>query len=82
MKVLKFYATWCGPCKAMSMILNGMDNLPEIEEVDIDENTELTAQYGIRSVPTLVKLDDAGNEVDRYVGSAQAKGAIAEFLEV
>lgn len=82
MKVLKFYATWCGPCKGMSMILKGMENLPEIEEIDIDQNTELTTQYGIRSVPTLVKLDDSGTEIGRYVGSATAKGAIAEFLEV
>ena len=82
MKVLKFYATWCGPCKGMSMILKGMENLPEIEEIDIDQNTELTTKYGIRSVPTLVKLDDSGAEIDRYVGSATAKGAIAEFLEV
>ena len=82
MKVLKFYATWCGPCKAMGMILNRMENLPEIEEVDIDANTDMATEYGIRSVPTLVKLDDAGNEIDRYTGGAQDKNSIAAFLEV
>jgi thioredoxin 1 len=82
MKVLKFYATWCGPCKAMSMILNGMDNLPEIEEIDIDANSDMSTEYKIRSVPTLVKLDDDGNEVDRYTGGAQDRNAIAAFLEV
>lgn len=82
MKVLKFYATWCGPCKGMSMMLRNVDNLPEIEEVDIDENTELTTQYGIRSVPTLVKLDESGAEIDRYAGGATDREAVLKFLEV
>lgn len=82
MKVLKFHATWCGPCKAMGMILNSMDNLPQIEEVDIDERSSEAAAFGIRSVPTLVKLDDDGKEIGRYAGSAQDRNAIAAFLEV
>jgi thioredoxin 1 len=82
MKVLKFYATWCGPCKGMTMLLNNMDNLPEIEEVDIDANNEMAMEYQIRSVPTLVKLNDAGEEIDRYTGGAQDRASIATFLEV
>ena len=82
MKVLKFYATWCGPCKGMSMMMESMENLPEIENIDIDQNTELTAKYGIRSVPTLIKLDDDGNEIGRYAGGATDRPAVSSFLEV
>ena len=82
MKVLKFYATWCGPCKAMTMLMKNMENLPVIEEVDIDQNREMSVQYGIRSVPTLVMLDDDGSEVKRYTGGASDRNAIKEWLEV
>lgn len=67
-KVLKFQATWCGPCKAMSKTLENVQTDVLIEEVDIDENSELTTQYGIRGVPTLVMLQD-GVEVKRLVGA-------------
>ena len=82
MKVLKFYATWCGPCKGMTMMMESMENLPEIEHIDIDEQGDLATHFMIRSVPTLVKLDDNGQEVDRYTGSATDKDAVAKFLEV
>lgn len=67
-KVLKFQATWCGPCKAMSKTLENVQTDVLIEEVDIDEKSELTTQYGIRGVPTLVMLQD-GIEVKRLVGA-------------
>ena len=82
MKVMKFYATWCGPCKAMSKLLEGMDNLPVIEEIDIDSNMELAAKFNIRSVPTLIVTADDGTEVKRYTGGASDRQAISEFLEV
>ena len=82
MKVLKFYASWCQPCKNMSRLMESMENLPEIEEVDIDEKRELATHFMIRSVPTLVKLDDTGKEVERYAGGATDKTKIQEFLGV
>lgn len=69
MKVLKFSATWCGPCKALSNILEQYySGDAAIEEVDIDDQKELTAEYGIRGVPTCVLLDDNGNEIRRKSG--------------
>lgn len=69
MKVLKFSATWCGPCKALSNILEQYySGDVAIEEVDIDDQKELTAEYGIRVVPTCVLLDDNGNEIRRKSG--------------
>lgn len=68
--VKKFYATWCGPCKMLSPVLEqirteytGIDMLA----IDIDENYELAAQYGVKSVPTVV-IEKNGVEVQRFVG--------------
>ena len=82
MKVMKFYATWCGPCKAMSQILSTMDDLPEIQEIDIDEHMETAAKFNVRSVPTLVMVAEDGTEVKRYTGKAADKVAIREWMEV
>lgn len=81
MKALKVYADWCGPCKALTMTLNEMDNLPEIENVNIDGNIALAARYSVRSVPTLILLDEDGNELKRMTGN-QPKEKLVEFFQV
>jgi thioredoxin 1 len=63
-KVLKFSATWCGPCKVLAQILEGVEG---ITPIDIDKDQETARKYGIRSVPALVFLKD-GVEVHRQVG--------------
>lgn len=70
MKVLKFEASWCQPCKMLSQVIGGLQDditLP-IDIIDIDENRELAMQYGIRSVPTLVIINDQGEEIKRQSG--------------
>lgn len=67
-KVLKFSASWCGPCKMLSKTIEGIETDVVIEEVDIDEQSELAVEYGIRGVPTLVMLDE-NVEVKRSVGN-------------
>ena len=69
MKVLKFYATWCGPCKALSSTIERYytGDVP-VESIDIDQDNQSAIKYGVRSVPTCVLLDDAGNEVRRQSG--------------
>ena len=72
MKILRFTASWCGPCKSLAANLEWLQSeypLPNIEKVDIDENPELATQYGVRGVPTLVMLDDNNAEVRRMVGT-------------
>jgi len=66
-KVLKFYADWCAPCKMLAKTLEDVETNVTIEEVDIDENSAIAKEFGIRGVPTLVMLDD-GVEVKRVSG--------------
>jgi thiol-disulfide isomerase/thioredoxin len=74
-KVYKFSATWCGPCKMLSKALSSIESPVEIEEVDIEANPELTQQFKIRGVPTLVLVED-DTELKRKVGAMSAE----EFL--
>jgi thioredoxin 1 len=66
-KVLRFTASWCQPCKAMAKVLEDIGTDMPIEVIDIDEQSELAVDYGIRSVPTLVMIDE-NIEVRRMVG--------------
>lgn len=71
-ELLKFSASWCGPCKSLSKIISGTDLGVQMKEVDIDENPDLAVHYGIRSVPTLVLLED-GKEIKRMMGVKKAE---------
>jgi len=66
-KILKFSASWCGPCKMLSKTFSQIQTDIEIQEVDIDQNAELVSQYRIRGVPTVVMLTD-DVETKRFVG--------------
>ena len=79
-KIIRFTASWCAPCKAMASILEEVNttNIP-IEVVDIDVHQEVAIEFGIRSVPTLVKIDENGNVAGRMVG-VKAKNLVEEFL--
>lgn len=71
--MIDFWATWCGPCKRLAPIMEELaseyDGKVIVGKCDIEENTELTDQFGIMNVPTVVFIKD-GKEVDRVVGAA------------
>lgn len=67
-RILRFTASWCGPCQGLAMNLETASlNLP-IEVIDIDVHGDVAQEYGVRSVPTLVMLDE-NTEVKRLIGS-------------
>jgi len=57
-KIVRFTASWCGPCKMLAKTLEEVDSKLPIEVVDIDIHPEIAAEFGIRSVPTLVIVED------------------------
>jgi thioredoxin 1 len=57
-KVIRFTASWCKPCEALKDILTYVETTVPIEVVDIDENSEIAIEYGVRSVPTMVMVED------------------------
>jgi len=78
-KVLRFTASWCQPCKAMAKLMEDVGTDMPIEVIDIDEQSELAVEYGIRSVPTLVMIDE-NIEVRRMVGLV-AKEKLKKWME-
>jgi thioredoxin 1 len=72
-QVIKFSASWCGPCKMLDKTLSTIETSIPISVVDIDSDPTLAAEYGIRSVPTLVMIDDDGNVSKRLTGNQPAE---------
>ena len=82
MRVLKFYADWCGPCKMLTEVIHDAQdqiNIP-IEEINIDKDNAVAIQYGIRSVPTMILLDENNNIVKR-IGGVLTKEQLTEAFE-
>ncbi len=64
--LVDFYAEWCGPCKMMGPILESLNNVNVIK-VNVDEHGDLSEQFRIMSIPTLIFFKD-GKKVDEVVG--------------
>lgn len=79
--LVDFFATWCGPCKMLSPVLEELSNESDvlIVKVDVDEAGPLAAQYGIQAVPTLMLFKN-GQRVDVRMGY-QNKNQLLAFIK-
>lgn len=79
-KILDFYAPWCAPCKTLAPIIEEVAKEFNVElmKINVDEEDDLSEEYGIRSIPTLI-LEKNGKQVDRIIGLAP-KSRIMELI--
>ncbi len=81
--LVDFWAEWCGPCRALGPkleeISNDLAGRAKILKLNIDENPDAPARYGVRGIPTMI-LFKGGQEVEQIVGN-QPKENIVAMLE-
>lgn len=74
--MVDFWAPWCGPCRAVAPVLEGLARRGagrlKVVKLNVDENQRLAARFGVRSIPTMVVLRD-GREVARMTGALPAE---------
>ena len=72
--LIDFWAEWCGPCRMLNPVMEDVKNLfpNNVEKVNVDDQRDLAAKYGVRSLPTVIFFKD-GEVMERIPGVAPQK---------
>jgi len=76
-KILYFSGVWCKPCQILGPIMESLSGQINYEKIDVDNNQDLSIEYGVRNIPTLVLVEN-GEAKGRLVG-IQSKESILNF---
>jgi thioredoxin 1 len=80
--MVDFWATWCGPCRAIAPIIDELSTEYEgkavVAKCDIDNNNEIALRFGIRSIPSLLFFKN-GEVVDKLVGGNSKATIVAKL---
>ncbi len=80
--LVDFWAAWCMPCKMMAPILNEVaiatEDEAKIYKLNVDEQQQVAAKYGIRNIPTMILFKD-GKEIERIIGVKPKESIISSI---
>lgn len=82
--IIDFWATWCGPCQMVGPMINELADEYAgriiVGKIDVDANSEIPSQYGVRNIPTILFFNKNGEVVKKLV-SVQTKAVLREEAE-
>jgi len=67
-KLIYISAPWCGPCRQFGPIMDKVSSEVPVRKMDADNDQAALAQYNVRSIPTVIKVDGSGVEISRFTG--------------
>ena len=79
--VVDLFATWCGPCKMLSPILDEISEeitTTKFYKIDVDDNQDVAREYNVMSIPTILIFEN-GNLVNKIVGLRSREDLIEQF---